>query len=714
MKSEEKMVNMSLQEKVCQLTQVNAVYLHRNSQAQITGLEQDLKVTAQDLNMVGSVLNFSHGGEVLDIQREYLKNGDNHIPLIFMQDVIHGYRTLFPIPLAMGCTFDEQIVESCAEMSAKEAKANGVQLTFSPMVDLVRDPRWGRVAEGTGEDPYLNGEMGKAFIRGYHKGGLAACVKHFAGYGASESGKDYNITEISDHQLKEYYLRAYQECLKEKPEMVMSSFNLLNGIPVNGHRELLVDTLRKDWGFDGVLISDYAAVVEMIMHGYLEDEKACACVAANNEVDMEMMSTTYIRYLPELIREGKVSQETVDRMLRRVLTLKEKIGLLENPYIGIDYAAAKQMEYGLAHREIARKAVEKSCVLLKNNHTLPLKKEQKVALIGPFADEKNLYGCWKCCDESERTVTMREAFEKILGRSVICEKGCGNALLETDTTGIADAVAAAGNADVIVVCIGEPSGYCGESQSRADLRIPKVQRKLVGALSKLNKPVVGVVFGGRPQVLTQIEPMLDSILYVWQPGTEGGNGIANLLYGKAVPSAKTTMSFPRSTGQCPIYYNHFNTGRPKDPDTFDNRNYCSSYVDELNQPLYPFGYGLSYTTFSLSDMRLSADVLRQGSAITASIVVSNTGAYDGEEVVQLYLRDYHASMVRPVQELKDYKKIFLKAGESMRLKFEITEETLRFYDANGKYTAEDGRFALMLGNSSVNVLQKDFEYRISE
>lgn len=701
---------LSFLEKARQMTQINAVYLKKETQAEITGMEQELRVKQKDIQEVGSVLNFSCGGEVTEIQREYLENSEEQIPLMFMQDVIHGYRTLFPIPLAMGCTFEEETVEQCAEMSAKEARANGVHVTFSPMVDLVRDARWGRVAESTGEDSYLNGEMGKAFIRGYQKGGLAACVKHFAGYGASESGKDYNTTEISEHQLKNYYLRGYQECMKANPEMVMSSFNLLNGIPVNGHKELLIDTLRKEWGFDGVLISDYAAVKEMIEHGYLETEKQCAEVAANNEIDMEMMSTSYIRYLPELVQEGKVSEETVDRMYRRVMKLKETMGLLENPYGGIDYESGRQMEYSEEHREIARKAVEKSCVLLKNQNVLPLTPNRKIALVGPFAEEKDLSGCWGCCVDKEKTVTVKEAFERYLGKTVLYAKGCDSALLATDTAYISQAVDVARDADVIVACIGEPSGYCGEAHSRADLRIPQVQKQLVEALHTLGKPIVAVVFGGRPQVLTEVEPMVDGILYAWHPGTEGGNGIVNLLYGKAVPSAKTTMSFPRATGQCPIYYNHFRTARPKVEDTLDNPIYCSSYMDELNRPLYPFGYGLSYTTFVLSDFKVSAKEMRPGETITVSVEVTNTGSYDGEEVVQLYVRDYFASLVRPVKELKGYRKIFLKAGEKKRVEFTVSEEQLKFYDVSGNYTAEAGTFALMLGNNSTDVFSEDITY----
>ena len=709
---DEMIQGMSVLEKARQLTQLNAVCIRKDSKAGITGVLENLGITEENMNEKGSILNFMYGGEMLKMQEEHMEESKSKIPVIFMQDVIHGYRTSFPIPLAMGATFDEKLVEDCAEMSAKEAKAHGVHITFSPMVDLVRDSRWGRVLETTGEDPYLNGEMGKAFIRGYHKGGLGCCVKHFAGYGAAESGKDYNTTDISDHMLREFYLRAYHECLKENPEMVMSSFNLLNGVPINGNKELLIDILRNEWKFDGVLVSDYNAIREMIRHGYLENEKECARVATNNEIDMEMMSATYIKYLPELVKEGKVSEETIDRMLRRVLLLKEKMGLLDNPYVGVDYEKAKELDLCDSHRALARRAAEKSAVLLKNENVLPLQKDTKIALVGPFVEEQHILGAWKCFGEPEEAVNVRTGIENLLNRSIPTVKGCEADILATDVSNIPDAVEIAKNAEVIVACIGEPSLSAGEGASRADISIPKPQIELLRAMKELGKPVVAVIFGQRGQVLTEAEKYADAMLYVWQPGTEGGNAIANLLYGEACPSGKLTISFPRAVGQCPIYYNHFNTGRPKIQDTLEYSTYSCSYRDVMNAPLYPFGYGLSYTTFKLSDMQLSADVMGKGGKIVASILAENTGKYDGEEVVQLYIRDYFASMVRPIQELKGYQKITLKAGERKRVEFEITEETLKFYDSNGKFTAEEGKFALMIGNSSADVECRDFVYQI--
>ena len=685
---------LSLADKLRQLTQTNAVILNHHTQAQLTGEALHVKLSAEDVWNIGSVLNFTYRKEAQTIQKNYLERTKNGIPLMFMADVIHGYRTIFPIPLAMGCSFDPELLEDCARMSAVEARLHGVQVTFSPMVDLVRDARWGRVMETTGEDPWLNAQMGKAFIRGYRKGGLACCVKHFAAYGAAESGKDYNVTELSDHALQEFYLRAYEECMKEKPDMVMSSFNLLNGIPVNANKELLVDRLRKQWGFDGVLISDYNAIREMIAHGYLEDDKQCARVAANNEIDIEMCSETYINALPELVQEGLVSEETIDRMLRRVLKLKEKMGLLDDPYAGMDFEKGTEVSLCAEHRTLARIAAEKSAVLLKNQGVLPLKKEQNIALIGPFADAHLILGAWRCEGQPEESVTVRQGVEALLGHTVPVARGCSDDLFATDAEDIANAVAAARQADTIVVCMGEAMRYSGEAQE----------------LKALEKPIVCVLFGGRPQVLTQIESLVDAILCVWMPGTEGGNAIANLLYGDAVPGGKLTMAFPRTTGQCPVYYNHFSSGRPKVSDTIEGSSYRCAFIDELNQPLYPFGFGLSYTQFKLYGFVLSADTLKGDGSLSASVTVENIGNCTGDEVIQLYIHDHFASMVRPVQELKGFQKVSLRPGEKQTVSFEITKKTLEFYGAEGKLVTEPGKFTIMLGNSIDNLYRGEINY----
>ena len=531
--------NMSILDKARQLTQINASMVAADKDATVTGNSGNLGLSQDDINGVGSVLNFSGAEKAIGMQTVHLQHND--IPLLLMQDVVHGYRTIYPHNIAMGGTFDPELVERCARMSAIEARANGVMVTFAPMVDLVRDARWGRVMESTGEDPYLNGIMGRAFIRGYHQGGLAVCVKHFAAYGAAEAGKDYNTTEVSAHALREYYLKGYAECMKENPEMVMSSFNLLNGIPVNGHTDLLVDLLRGEWKFDGVLISDYNGIGELINHGYCATQKECACVAANNEIDIEMMSSTYIHYLPQLVQEGKVPEEKVNRMVERVLRLKEKLGVFDKPFGGADVARSYAV-LPEEHRALAREAAEKSCVLLKNDGALPLGGKETICVVGPYADEQSIIGNWKCLGKVEEAVSVKSGLERLRGTSVPVARACTAELNDADYSGVDSAVALARACDTAIVCVGEHSKDAGEGASRSDLALPPVQTELVRRLHATGKKIVAVIFGGRPQVLTEIEPLCDAILYAWQPGTEGGTAIANLLYGVVAPSGKIAIA----------------------------------------------------------------------------------------------------------------------------------------------------------------------------
>lgn len=696
--------DMSLEEKARQLTQINALYVKKDIEAEVTGVSAGMRLDGEDIAGIGSVLNFGDAADAAYVRQRHLKSSPRKIPLLMMQDVIHGYRTIFPVPLALGCTFDTALVEECAAVAAVEAKYNGVDVTFSPMVDLARDARWGRVVETTGEDPYLNGEMGAAFIRGYRRGGVEACVKHFAAYGAPEAGREYNTVDISEHALKEYYLRAYCRCLEEKPACVMTSFNVLNGVPVNGHTDLLVGLLRGELGYNGVVISDYGAVREMIVHGYAATEEDCARIAAGNRIDIEMMSSTYLEHLPALVRQGKISMQTVDGMVRRVLDLKLRLGLFDDPLHGTDEKKAREVCLCGEHRALARRAAERACVLLKNNGVLPLKTTASVSLIGPFARTKQILGAWACAGRAEEAVSVAEGVERLLGREVPVAEGCSAELLSRDESGFAAAVRAAAGSEVIVLCIGEPSRCAGEGASRADIALPRVQVKLLRALKETGKPVVAVVFGGRPQALTDVDGLADAVLYAWQPGTEGGNAIAALLFGAAAPSGRLAMSFPRSVGQCPIYYNALNTGRPKGEDRLDNCTYNSSYRDELNAPLYPFGYGLGYTTFSYGGLTLSSPVLRRGGTVVASVRVANTGSRGGEETVQLYIRDRFASAVRPVKELKGFTKIYLEAGEEKVVRFTVTEETLKFFTADGTYAAEAGTFDIMAGGDSAHVL----------
>lgn len=705
---------MTLQEKALQLTQYTVYSLFKDGEEQVvTGNTVLGGMTADMLWKTGSVLNGLNGETVQRVRQMRRAKGIDD-PVIVMLDVIHGYKTIFPVPLAVSCSFDTVLAERCAKMSAEEAKYDGTDVTFSPMADLCRDARWGRVMESFGEDPYLVGEMAKAFIRGYHKGGLGVCVKHFAAYGACEGGRDYDTVELSERTLKEYYLRAYKECLQENPEMFMCAFNALGGLPMIANRTLLYDTLRSEWGFDGVLISDYGAVAELIRHGYVATEKECAIVAAKNGLDIEMCSPSYALHLPDLVRDGVLSESEIDESVYRVVALKDKLGLYENPDRFTDSVKREEVTLCDRHRELARVAAEESFVLLKNNGILPLSDSREIALIGPFADTREIVGGWNCKCELSDTVTVREGVQNLLGRAVLCEKACGVGLFDTDESAFARAVEAAKNVDVIIACVGESMLYSGEAHSRVDIAVPKIQIGLLQRLRVIGKPIAVVLFGGRPQVLTELEPLADAILCVWQPGTEGGNAIANTLFGRSCPSGKLTVSFPRSVGQCPIYYNRLSTGRPRRddiPNILQKRLvFETGYDDERNTPLYPFGYGLSYTKFAYTNLRLSAESFCGGQKIVAAVDVKNVGVRDGKETVQWYIRDLFASVVRPVKELKGYEKIFIAAGEQKTVYFEINEEALAFYTVDGEYKAESGDFELYAGGNSEDCLVAEFSY----
>ena len=492
----------------------------------------------------------------------------------------------------------------------------------------------------------------------------------------------------------------------------MSSFNLLNGKPILGHKEIMLDLLRKEWGFDGVVISDFGAVEELHEHGYCETGRDCARIAIESGLDIEMGSSVYASYLPELVRTGAISEEKLDESVLRVLELKNKLGMYENPERSTDLQKRAEVTLSESGRALSRRAVEEGSVLLKNNGVLPLKENAKIALVGPFASTREIIGNWAGKGRIEECVTVKEGVEKLIKRAVPYANGCSWKLFDTDEGGFEEAERICAQADCIVACVGEHMMNSGEAHSRADIRIPEIQRKLIAKLHKLKKPLVLVVFGGRPLVLSEIEEFANAILYVWQPGTEGGNGIANLLYGKAIPCGKTVMSFPRSSGQCPIYYNCFSTGRPKKkdkPSALSGEEWRTGYDDEYNSPIYPFGYGLSYTEFLYSDLKLSAAKMKRGGKITASVNLKNVGSSDGYETVQWYIRDLFASVVRPVKELKGYEKVFLKAGEERRISFEITEEMLKYYTDGGEYAAETGAFELFVGGNSRDCLKMNFE-----
>ncbi|MBE5733255.1 MAG: beta-glucosidase BglX [Clostridiales bacterium] len=698
---------MTLEQKLAQMSQFNAVFLFRDAGGEITGPAKALSLTEDELNATGSVLNFIGAKRMKEIQDRHMQDDPNKIPLLFMQDVIHGYRTIYPVPLGMGATWDPDLMEECCKMAAKEASVAGVQVTFAPMVDLVRDCRWGRVMESTGEDPYLNCLFSKAQVRGFQgdmtgKYNIASCVKHFAAYGAAEAGRDYNTVDMSERSLYQDYLPAYKAAVDEGVEMLMTSFNLINGVPSSGNKWLVDEVLRKEWGFDKIVISDYDAFREMKKHGYCEDDYECAYKAIEAGTDIEMMSNCYVKNMSRLIDEGKVSMAQIDKAVMRILLLKEKMGLFENPYSAASEEEELKFNLCAEHRALCKKAALKSAVLLKNNGTLPLKSDiASVAVVGPFADI-GMIGAWSCGGKEEEAVSVASGVKALLSNAkVSVAKGCEGVAKELpNSKEIAKAVRLAKNSDAVIMCLGEKREYSGEGNSRADVTLSPAQKELVRKVVKANSNAVAVLFNGRPLALSDIIDDMPAVMTIWQPGTEGGSAVADLVFGKANFEGRLSMSFPREVGQAPIYYNRMRTGRPPRNPNDNSRGYESRYLDCLNTPLFPFGYGLSYSKFVISEPTLDKTELTYDGKITASVTVKNEGSVKGVETVQLYICDRYASLVRPMQELKGYKKVELEAGEEKEVSFEIDAEMLKFYTVNNKFEAEKGEFNLWISNSA--------------
>ena len=710
---------MTIEEKIGQLTQYNAnLFIH--SDADITGPMADLGLTKDDLKNVGSVLNFKSAKEVYEIQKKHLEEDPHKIPMVFMMDVIHGYRTIFPIPLALGCSFDTELVEELSRIASKEAAAGGIQVTFTPMVDYVRDARWGRVMETCGEDVLLNSRMGAAQVRAFQDGdirkpdSLATCVKHFAAYGGAESGRDYNTVELSEHVLREYYLPAYKACIDAGVDMLMPSFNTLNGVPSVANEWLMQDVLRDEWGFDGLVISDYNAIGELLTHGVAENEKDAAKLAFENGCHIEMCSSSYIHHLKELIEEGVFTEAQLDEAVLKVLELKEKLGLFEDPYHGMipeeEEAACLKPEY----RAWARKGAAECAVLLKNEGILPLDKNvKKVALIGPLAEEHEIIGFWACRGRNEESVTIAEGIRQMLpDAEITIVKGCGNRFDDCNTSDFPEAIEAATQADVVILCLGEPQKYAGEGNSRTDICLPGVQSQLALAVAKANRNTVAVTFSGRPMAIPELAANVPAILHMWMPGTEGGNAVADLLFGDANPCGKLSMSFPKAVGQCPIYYNHTNTGRPKNPMKENwHVGYCSNYIDCGNLPLYSFGHGLSYSEFVYEDLSLSANEFQPGETVTVSIQIHNNSHRKGKETVMLFMRDMVASNARPVQQMIDFKKVEFEAGETKVVTFKIEESMLRFWNNKQQFVSESGVFQISTGYADHLILTKNLDLK---
>lgn len=693
-----------------------------------TGPCEDLELTDEKMAQVGSILSLTGAEWTRKVQEEHLKNNRLNIPLLFMADIINGYKTIFPIPLAQGCTFDPDLVRQLAEAAAREGAAAGVHVTFSPMADLVRDPRWGRVMESTGEDPYLNGIMAEQMVKGYQgndlkeEGRLAACVKHFAGYGAPLGGREYNQVELSERTLLEDYLPAYEKAVRAGARLVMSSFNTLERVPSTGNRKLMREILRGKMGFQGVLISDYAAVKELIAHGLAEDEAEAARLALEAGVDIDMMSRCYSDFLCGQIERGEVAQELLDEAVLRVLELKNDLGLFENPFKDGSPEKEKELLLCEKHRSLAQKAAEESFVLLKNEENmLPLSKEETTAFIGPFGEEKGLLGAWALFADREDTVTVKEGVERLCPGQ-IWAKGCeilepGQKWLrgyipiteetwkqtaETAEEKIKEAVEAAEKADRVVLLLGEQELESGESGSCGHIGLPPSQMKLLKAVAQVNPNLVLVVFSGRPLILTEACAYAKAVLFAWMPGTQGGPAVANVLYGCSNPSGKLTETFPYHMGQIPVYYSDFATGRPQMP----------GYIDIPKEPLYPFGYGLSYTEYAYSPVKLDQKVLdSQTDVIHASVRVKNTGSMEGREAVQMYIQDVKGSVSRPVRQLKGFQKISLAPGEEKEVRFEIREEMLRFWTIDMEYRSEPGRFRVWIGTDSRTENGEEFYLR---
>ncbi len=701
----------------------------------VTGQAIDSNIgAAVAAGKVGGTFNIKGAAKIRELQRIAVEESRLGIPLLLGMDVIHGYETVFPIPLALSCSWDMDAIERSARVAAVEASAAGVNWTFSPMVDISRDPRWGRMAEGAGEDPYLGSQIARAMVRGYQGDNLRnndeimACVKHFALYGASEAGRDYNTVDMSRYRMYNEYFEPYRAAVDEGAASVMTSFNLVDGIPATENKWLVDDVLRRQWNFDGFVVTDYGSIGEVAVHG-LEKLPEASARALDAGTDMDMCSFGFIGTLKEGLDKGTVKMETIDRAVRRILEAKYKLGLFENPYKYNDVKREKTHIYTPEHRAEARATAAKTFVLLKNDgKILPMAKKGKIALVGPMANTAaNMPGTWSVAADFSKYKTLRQGFEDaVKGRAeILYAKGSNieeDPALEAAVSAfgrdmrdnrseaemLEEALKVASEADVIVAAMGEASEHSGESSSRSVLTLPATQKRLMEALLATGKPVVMLNFSGRPTVMEWESKNVPAIMNVWFGGSEAADAIADVVFGDVVPSGKLTMSMPRNMGQIPVYYNHFNTGRPKNPANPAYQKFSSNYFEIPNKPLYPFGYGLSYTDFEYSDFKLDKDTLGKDGAITASVTVRNTGDRSGDEIVQFYIRDVAGSMARPVKELKHFERISLAPGESRTVNFRITPETLKFYNYNLDFVAEPGEFRVMAGPDSERLSELPF------
>jgi len=714
---------MTLEEKIGQLNLPAAGDI-TTGQAASANIAEKIKA-----GQVGGLFNLKSAEKIRDVQRVAVEESRLKIPLLFGMDVIHGYESVFPIPLGMSSSWDMELIEKSARIAAIEASADGISWTFSPMTDISRDPRWGRVSEGNGEDPYLGSQIAKAMIKGYQGDDLSApntimaCVKHFALYGAPEAGRDYHTVDMSRQRMYNEYFPPYRAAIDAGVGTVMTAFNEVDGVPASANKWLMTEVLRNQWGFEGFVVTDYTAINEMIDHG-IGDLQEVSARALKAGVEMDMVGEGFLTTLPKSLKEGKITEKQIDDAVRLILVAKYRLGLFEDPYRYSNPERAKTDVFSSENRKIAREIASQTFVLLKNEHNvLPLRKQGKIALVGPLADNKeNMTGTWSVAARVDEAVSVREGLQRALGdRAEIVYARGANVVADPELEArisifgkdthrderpasemIKEALAAAKDADVIIAAMGEAAEMSGEASSMTNIELPENQRDLLKALLETGKPVVMVLFTGRPLALQWEEENMSTIMNVWFAGSEAGDAIADALFGDVNPSGKLTATFPRNVGQIPIYYNHKNTGRPL-PEGEWFQKFRSNYLDVPNTPLYPFGYGLSYTTFSYSDLKLNRSSLQGSQTLQASVELTNTGEYNGAEVVQLYIRDMVASVTRPVKELKGFQKVYLKSGETQTVTFDITTEDLKFYDYDLEWVWEPGEFEIMIGGNSRDV-----------
>lgn len=716
------MSRMTLDEKIGQLNLATAGTI-RTGEA----TSSDIGKKIQE-GKVGGILNLDSAWRIREVQEVAVTKSRMKIPLIFGMDVIHGYRTTFPIPLALASSWDMSLIEKSARIAAQEASADGICWTYSPMVDIARDPRWGRIAEGSGEDVYLGSRAAEAYVKGYQGDDLAknntilSCVKHFALYGAAEAGRDYNTTDMSLNRMYNEYLPPYKAAFDAGSGSAMSSFNDINGVPATANRWLMTDLLRKQWGFKGFVVTDFTAIDELVPHG-LGDKQTVAARALNAGIDMDMVGESFLTTLKKSLKEGKITEAEINMACRRILEAKYDLGLFQDPYKYCDTNRAATELCTPENLKAARDVAAQTFVLLKNqNQLLPLKKEMNIALVGPLANSRyDMVGTWAVGADHKKSVTVLQGFQNALAGKANLQyaKGCNlvddkklDSWITWGTSSIdsvkspeqlkEEALALAQKSDVVVAVMGEGAEMTGESSSRSDISLPWNQQALLKELIKTGRPVVLVLFTGRPLTINWEKENIPAILNVWFGGTEAGNAVADVVFGKVNPSGKLPVTFPQNVGQIPLYYNHKNTGRPVDEGKWFQK-YRSNYLDVTNDPLYPFGYGLSYTSFSYGDITLSSTQLKGNQSLKVNVTVKNTGNYDGAEVVQLYIRDVVGSITRPVQELKGFQKLFLRAGETKTISFNITTNDLKFYNEALKYDWEPGEFEIMVGGNSADV-----------